>query len=215
MQKTYHAAMTRDALRDCFSPEAMETVVEANLGQDAVLKLLVGEYHFDGNRFEQAGVYVEAQKSAVIASLAAGQPVSARQAFGRLTHAVQDYYAHTNYVALWLAAHPGSGPGTGSLVNPVDPAILGSKELIAARVYYPWEALSLIRAFNPILERLMPPDSHARMNLDHPGRGPLFTLAISAATERTRLAFGEIAGRITGELDADRLAAFQVRSRNG
>jgi hypothetical protein len=201
--------MTRAALGSCFGAAALAAVVRANLGQDAPLRLLVGKYHFDRNAFEQAFEFLEEQKAAVISGLAAGRPDRARRAFGRLTHAVQDFYAHTNYAALWLAANPDHDPASGPPVNPVDPAILHSEKFTVAWVYKPWEALALIAACVPILERRLPADSHARMNLDHPGRGPLFPFAISAATERTRLEFAEIAARILAELGADRLAAFQ------
>lgn len=209
MLKPYHDQMTRAALVGCFGSAALDGVVRANLGQDAPLNLLVGKYHFDGNAFDQAFEFFEAQKAAVIAQLAAGRSEKARRAFGRLTHAVQDFYAHTNYAALWLAANPDHDPAAGRLVNPIDPEILASEALVAARVYYPWEVLSLIPAFKPLLERRLPADSHARMNLDHPGRGPLFPFAVSAAEERTRIEFGVIAARIVAELDADRLAAFR------
>lgn len=205
----YHVQMTRTALGSCFGPAALYAVVRANLGQDAPLNLLVGKYHFDGNDFEQAIEFLEEQKAAVISGLAAGRPDKARRAFGRLTHAVQDFYSHTNYAALWLAANPDHDPTAGRPVNPVDPAILHSEKFTVANVYKPWEALALIAARIPFLERRLPTDSHARMNLDHPGRGPLFPFAISAATERTRLEFGEISARILDELDSDRLAAFQ------
>ncbi len=209
MLKPYHIQMTRTALGSCFGPAALDAVVRANLGQDAPLRLLVGKYHFDGNVFEQAVEFLEEQKTAVITGLAAGRPDRARRAFGRLTHAVQDFYAHTNYAALWLAAHPDHDPAAGRPVNPVDPAILHSEKFARAYVYSPWEALALFPACVPILQRRLPANSHASMNLDHPGRGPLFPFAISAATERTRLEFGWIAARIQAELDADRLAAFQ------
>ena len=41
----------------------------------------------------------------------------ARQSFGRLTHAAQDFYAHSNYIALWRESHPEAAP------NETDPLI--------------------------------------------------------------------------------------------
>lgn len=204
----YHEQMTRAALDGRFSKPALDAVVKANLGQDALLKLLVGKYHFDGNAFEQAFIYMEEQEAAILAALAADKPLQAQQAFGRITHAVQDYYAHTNYAALWLEAHPDFEPAGGLPVDPVDPEIMEAGGLRAAYVYLPWEALALFPALVPILERLLPPDSHTRMNLDHPGRGPLFPLALSAAEERTRLVFEAISRRIRAELNGDRLGVF-------
>jgi len=38
----------------------------------------------------------------------------------------------------------------------------------------------------------MPADSHARMNLDHPGRGPLFPYAMEAAVARTVIEYDRV-----------------------
>jgi hypothetical protein len=197
MHKPYHAAMTRAALAGALNPAALEAVVAANLGQDSLLNLLRGEFHFDGNALPESYAYVEQQRRQVAAALP-GDPPAAWAAFGRMTHALQDFYAHTNFVALWLEERPGCGADEVRR-EAVAPQILQSPRLAAARVYYPWEALTIIPALIPLMRRLLPPNSHANMNLDEPGRGALFPLAIAAATRRTELAFEEICGRLEGE----------------
>ena len=207
MQKPYHEELTRTALAGAFSRRALDAIVAANLRQDALLNLLKGRYHFDANDLAGAHRYVAAQEEAVLRHLQAGDPPAAWAAFGRLTHALQDFYAHTNYAALWLEAHPDQADG--APVDPLDTDILTSDRLIAARVYYPLEALTIFKRLVPLLQRILPADSHANMNLDHPGRGALFPAAMSAARARTRHKFDGLTARIEDGLGAQGLAAFQ------
>jgi hypothetical protein len=211
MEKIYHEELTRSALDAVFSRGALDAIVTANLGQDSLLNLLKSRYHFDDNDFDGAFAYAEAQEAAVVAALRDKDQEAAWAAFGRLTHAAQDFYAHTNYVALWLEAHPDFDADAGLPVDPVDPKIVYSDALIAAHVYYPLEALTIFDGLVPALQRILPADSHANMNLDHPGRGDLFPLAMSAARARTQFSFGEISALIAAEMGADGLALFQDR----
>ena len=64
------------------------------------------EYHFDNNAFEKSYAYIEEQRALTISSLMANDVFSAWSAFGRLTHTVQDFYSHSNYVDLWLSRQP-------------------------------------------------------------------------------------------------------------
>ncbi len=190
MQPEYHESMTRAALAPAFSPRALEAIVRANLGQDSPRNLLRGKFHFDAHAFEEAHRFVAEQRGMVSGALPADPP-AAWHAFGRLTHALQDFYSHTNYLALWIEHNPGADA---THADPVSPEILHSPKLFAARVYWPWEALTIFPVLRPLMRRQLPADSHANMNLDDPGRGPLFPLAIAAAQCRTQLALEENLG---------------------
>ena len=212
MHKAFHIQLCRSALSGSFSAGALEIIIRANLGQDSLLNLLRSEFHFDANAFDRAFDYCRDQEVRVLRSLLQADITEARRAFGRLTHALQDYYAHSNYAALWLEAHPGYKPARDGPVDPVDPEIMGSSRLIAARVYYPLEALSIFPGLVPAIQRRLPADSHANMNLDHPGRGPLFEYAMSAARQRTWLCSRELTGRISMEIGHEALEQFTGKS---
>lgn len=206
MKARYHRAITLQALQDRFSPAALETILRASQEQD-VVRNQIGhpEFHFDDSHFKEGLAYMEAQRAQVAAALAGGSPPAAWAAFGRLIHAGQDFYAHSNYVRLWLEARlpegarleaPGAGWPQPAGVDPLDPSILNHPRLHSGRVYYPWEILSFIPLLEPLMVRLLPADSHACMNLDRPERGPLFPYAFHAAIARTRHEFAVTAGRL-------------------
>lgn len=184
MNAPYHVVLIQQALGQWLSPQALAAVTRANLNQDRLLGLLHFEYHFDHNRFAEGYAYVHTCQQAIVAW--PGAP-AAWQALGRLTHAVQDFYAHSNYVALWLAQH--ATPPNPASIDPVAPEILNHPQLQSGKIYWVREALWQWRITRPLVHGLLPADSHARMNLDEPATGPLFAYAMAAAEHRTRLEF--------------------------
>jgi hypothetical protein len=192
MLQKYHVEILQQALGGTFSPPALAKITEANVYQDR-LSAQIGhdEYHFDNNAFEKSYAYVEEQRARVISSLRKEDAASARSAFGRLTHTVQDYYAHTNYIDLWLSLHTNGSRPAPSAVDPVDAAIIDSPALRSGRIYLPLEVFSFIKIFRPLVMPLLPRDSHAWMNLDSPDRGFKFEYVMSASVKRTILEFGK------------------------
>ncbi len=186
----YHAELLRQALSAQVSPLALQAFTAANLGQDS-LPNQVGhdELHFDNNAFAQGRLYIEDQRARIAPSLLQGQPALAWQAFGRLSHTAQDFYAHSNYISLWVEAHPGAVP---SEVEPLDASLLESPALHSGKLYYPRELLYFIPPLRKFILPRLPADSHARMNLDSPAQGPLFEYAFAAALKRTRLEFEQV-----------------------
>lgn len=183
MKTSYHAQMTREALGEDFNPAALQQIIAANLGQDA-LNYQFGHdhFHFDNNSFEAAYAYIETCRRNAIEATREGQAARARVEFGRLTHCVQDFYAHTNYVALWRELHPGATP---EQIDPLLESCLSDPRLHSGRLYYPLEILAFVPPFLPLVAPLLPEDSHTHMNKDDPSR-PDFDYARSAATQRTR-----------------------------
>ncbi|MEO5888580.1 MAG: hypothetical protein ABIQ77_13050, partial [Anaerolineales bacterium] len=116
-------------------------------------------------------------------------------AFGRLTHSAQDFYAHSNYITLWLsrfdnsprskAEWGGETPPAPSEVDPVELTLLNSPDLRSSRVYYPLDVLYFIRPLKSYVLSRIPHDSHAWMNLDSPEQGFKFDYAMQAAIKRT------------------------------
>jgi len=212
MRGIYHRQVLQRALGAQVSARALAAITRANLNQDN-LSGLVGhpEYHFDDGLFAESLKYIEDQRA--LAAQAAW-PAKAWAAFGRLSHAAQDFYSHSNYVALWMEQglpspvnHPErseakSKDPDGALrgakdwgwppvtsIDGLDPALLKHPRLRSGRVYWPVEALWILPPFRPLVKRLVPKDSHAWMNLDSPAAGPLFPYSIEAAVQRTLAEF--------------------------
>jgi hypothetical protein len=192
MLQKIHAEITRQALHERFSEQALERIIAANLYQDR-LRGQIGhdEYHFDNNAFEKSYAYIEEQRALVVSSLQSQDTLSAWDAFGRLTHTAQDFYAHSNYIDLWLSCQPDGAIPTPAEVDPLDPDLIETRALRSGRIYLPLEALTLMSFLQPLVKPHLPPDSHAWMNLDSPQQGPGFIFAYTAAIKRTLIEFEE------------------------
>jgi hypothetical protein len=180
-----HEEMTREALSPHFSPRALEIITAANLKQDS-WGGLVGhdEFHYD-NDINKGDRYIIEQRGIVIATLLSPGILSAWIAFGRLLHTAQDFYSHTSYVALWLDQFKGTPPPPPG-IDPVQKDLLRSPHLYPDRLYFPLDALYFIRPLRPLTLKLLPKDSHGRMNLDSPEQGENFAYARAAALKRTQ-----------------------------
>ncbi len=209
MLKPYHRQICQRALADLFSPTALAVIIATNLAQDG-LRGQIGhpEFHFDDSAFEASAAYLADQRQVALAALQAGTALPAWQAFGRLTHAAQDFYAHSNYLSLWAALHAQAGLPPATQVEALSPEILQHPGLRSGKVYF-WDWLAFVPGLGGLVERLLPADSHAHMNLDHPGRGLLFPYVIEAAVKRTRGEYDLLAGRIRRDLDDRAVARFR------
>ena len=179
----------RLALDETISPRALEQIIAANLNQDR-LRGQIGhdEYHFDNNAFEQSYAYIEEQRALTVSALRAKDLSSAWSAFGRLTHTVQDFYAHSNYVNLWLSQQSEGAIPTPSEIDPIDQGSLDTRALRSGKIYF-LEALTFIDPLKPIVMPFLPRDSHGWMNLDSPEKGSNFKYAFQAAVKRTKMEF--------------------------
>ena len=184
-----HEEMTREALGEHFSPRALEIIIAANRKQDAIRgQIGHDEFHFDNNAIEKGLRYINEQRGFVLASLLSPGVLSAWIAFGRLTHTAQDFYSHTNYISLWLDQHPGTPP-TPSEIDPVQKSLLRSPSLHSGKIYLPMDALYFVPFLRKFALKLLPEDSHGKMNLDSPAQGPRFEYARAAAVKRTQHEF--------------------------
>jgi hypothetical protein len=201
MLKHIHVEITRSALAGRFSDRALEAIISANLKQDRLLGLLGhDEYHFDSNAFAQSYAYLEQQQALIVSSLEANDLPSAWSAFGRLMHTVQDFYAHSNYIDLWLSCQPAGALPTPAEVDPLDEDLILTPALRSGRIYLPLDALYFVRPLRRLILRILPRDSHAWMNLDSPEQGPNFLYAFQAAVKRTRLEFNKTASALPPNL---------------
>jgi hypothetical protein len=192
------------AFGDVFSSRALEKMIEANVKQDRLLGLIGhDEYHFDNNAFEKSYAYIEEQRALTVSALMAHDAPSAWSVFGRLIHTAQDFYAHSNYIDLWLSCQPDGAIPTPADVDPLDPDLTNSPALCSGKVYF-LEALTLILPLKPLVMPLLPRDSHAWMNIDSPERSLNFKYAFQAAVKRTVIEFE----RTTKDLPADLFGLF-------
>ena len=200
MLPKYHAEITQQALRNLFSDAAIEKIIAANLYQDRIAAQLGhDEFHCDNNAFEKSYAYIEEQRALTVASLQSNDVHSAWAAFGRLTHTAQDFYAHSNYIDLWLSCQPDGARPTTAEVDPADPELVDSRALRSGRIYL-LEVFSLVKPMKSLVMPLLPRDSHAWMNLDSPAQSPNFTFAFHAAVKRTKLEFEKTTHGLSPEL---------------
>jgi hypothetical protein len=185
MISKYHIEMTREALAPHFSERALEIIIAANIRQDA-LRNQIGhdEIHYDNNAIDKGNRYINEQRGYVIATLLSPGILGAWVSFGRLLHTAQDFYAHTNYITMWLDQFDGTPPPS-SEIEPLKKELLQSPSLHSGKVYIPMDVVYMIKPLRPLALKLLPKDSHGWMNLDTPEQGPKFPYAISAATKRT------------------------------
>jgi hypothetical protein len=204
MLQRFHVEILHLSLDDLFSRQALQKIIKANLYQDR-LRGQIGhdEYHFDNNAFDESYAYIEEQRALTISSLMANDVPSAWAGFGRLTHAAQDFYAHSNYIELWLARQPDGKNPAASEVEAMDLDLLYFPALRSGKVYV-LEVLTMILPLKPIVMPLLPRDSHAWMNIDSPERGPTFKYVFQAAVKRTKVEFD----RTTRDLPQDLFALF-------
>jgi hypothetical protein len=194
MDSQYHIQLLTETLGSYFSAEALAEVIAANLGQDA-LRYQLGAYphfHFDNNEIARSLAYVDEEHARIGALAEAAEnerddpAAQQRAAFGRLTHAVHDFYAHSNYVDLWLEGNGGLAQTAAHQINGMDAALLQHPRLYSGSFRIWFDTLYYIPGFRRLLRRLyLRADSHEAMNLDSPSQGPKFDYAMMAAKQRT------------------------------
>ena len=190
MLTEYHIEIMFESLGDSISPRALGITTHANSHLDRFAgQFGHDEFHFDNNAFAKTYAYIEEQRNMVVESLQKKDPISAWQAFGRMTHTVQDFYAHSNYVTLWLNRFDGKTPPPPGEIDPLDPSLIHSPSLRSGKTYPPLEYLYFVKRLRPHVLPLIPRDSHAWMNLDSPEQGFKFDYAMQAAIKRTRIEY--------------------------
>lgn len=198
MKKLIHIEINLLALGKSFSQSALAEISAANIGQDA-LKYQLGHdhYHYDNSSFSESDKYCESLRQETQDLIKQGNPTKARIAFGKLTHTVQDLYAHSNYVNLFREAYPAVAAEE---IDPLIEVILTDPKLISGKLYYPWEAITFIPGLPAGVAKIFPADSHAMMNKDDPTKEH-YEYAFFAAVKRTVLELEKMFEKLTaGEI---------------
>jgi hypothetical protein len=205
VEAIYHQQVLQRAIGGRVSRRALEAITAANLNQDSLRNLLRPEIHFDNSLFAESLAYIETMRAAAAAT---DKPASAWEAFGQLSHTVQDFYSHSNYVALWLERFaPGEWPAP-VRIDGLDAQLLHHTRLFTGHIYLPLEALCLFPFMRRFVRPLLPRDAHAWVNLDGPETGPLFPYSLEAAVQRTAAEFERTLAAIGEAGDQARMSAF-------
>jgi hypothetical protein len=199
MLTQYHIEMTREALANFFSERALQVITTANINQDRLSgQFGHDEFHFDNNAIDKGNRYINEQRGYVLATFLGMNlsPAVAWSAFGRLLHSAQDFYAHSNYVTLWLDSKNGTprfdelnASHTPLEIDPLTKDILHSPSLHTGKIYFPMDMVYFIKPLRPWALKFLPKNSHGWMNLDSPEQGFKFDYAIRAAVKRTKHEF--------------------------
>jgi len=67
--------------------------------------------------------------------------------------------------------------------------LIRSPSLHSGKIYLPMDALYFVPFLRTFALKLLPEDSHGKMNLDSPKQGPRFEYARAAAVKRTQHEF--------------------------
>jgi hypothetical protein len=190
MQTKYHIEITRRALEDYFSDKALKQIISANIRQDRISYMLGHDYiHFDGSAFEEGFQYISSQEDLINKHIEVANYDQARDAFGRIIHSWQDFYSHSNYILLWKRGNQNSPPES---IDINDPMIINHPEFESGKNYGVIEFIAMIPGLSGLITPLMPPDSHAMMNLDAPSSGTDFAYAYWAALKQTCAVYEDI-----------------------
>ena len=188
MLSKYHIEITENSLGSFFTSMSLREIARANVGQDSLLSLFGVEArrHVCDCTVDESFAYVE-EEHATIAALAEkpGEEARQRAALGRLLHTVQDFYAHTNYVALWVAER-GETASLESGGGELDPQLLAHPQLQIAQ-WLTWrDPFYYVPVVGDVMRRVwLPMDSHEAINLDSPKSGAYFYWAMAIARQRT------------------------------
>ena len=201
MLTQYHIEIMLNSIAERFSAQAISAIINANIYQDRISgQFGHDEYHFDNNAFEKSYTYIAEQRALTTSALQNNDVHSAWSAFGRMTHTLQDFYAHSNYITLWLDCFDGQTLPASSEVDPVDLTLIQHPDLRSGKTYYPFEFLYFTRATRKFSLHILPRDSHAWMNLDSPEQGFKFDYAMQAAIKRTVIEYERTTSDFSDEM---------------
>jgi hypothetical protein len=196
VDKEYHISITKNAIGEFFDQSALDEIFQANVSQDRLVYQLgfTPHFHFDNNKIKESLAYVDSQLDEIIElAKSESQGHQQRAAFGRLCHAIQDFYAHSNYIDLWLEENGGLNGTNPQDVNGLDEKLLNHPKLITGDFKIWRDIFYYIPLMNRFLRKIyIPPYSHEAMNLDNPNIGIKFEYAVEAAKQRTKFEFDQV-----------------------
>lgn len=197
MDSPYHIAVLTETIGEFFSAKALQQIIAANLGQDSSWNQLKPHIHFDNSLFAEGLAYIKAQHALIAQS---NDGYEMRSAFGRLTHAVQDFYSHSNYVDLWLEANGGFEKTKPEDINGLEPSLLNSPRLVSGNFFLWRDIIYYIPIIKSVAKKhFVFADSHEAMNLDVPECGAQFPYSIVAAKQRTRAEYEQAITNLSQE----------------
>jgi hypothetical protein len=209
MYPYYHMRITSEAVSSRFGRAAFRQVLYGNIGQDGLAgQIGHPEYHFDDSQFARAYKYLGDLKGNIAKHIWWDHDIpAARHAYGQFTHALQDFYAHSNYISLYVQEHQIQLEQWDGQIDCLDQTILQSPDLISGHFYSPWEFVTFLPGIGKLFIPLFPRTSHAHMNIDSPAASRWFPLAYRAAVERTRVESDQLFAALSA-VNAGRMRDF-------
>ncbi len=211
MELEYHEIITRTALGEFFSEAALREIIAANFRQDSLANLIGKPYlHFDNDKIAESLAYINRE----MARLAAAEDESTRwDAFGRLCHTAQDFYAHSNYVDLWLAEHGGPEKTSPAEIDGLAAHLLNHPALRTGSFYLLRDIVYYIPGIRTLARKIhIPTFSHEAMHLDTPARGAKFAYAMAAAVQRTRFEYRRAVDALSAQSGSAAVERFLGRN---
>ena len=132
METQYHISVLTETIGSQISARALQEIIAGNLGQDMGWDQFKPHVHFDNSLFSDGLAFMEEQHAIITQSDSANKMWSA---FGKLTHAAQDFYSHSNYVDLWLKANGGFEKTKPEDINGLDEKLLNDSRLVSGNFF--------------------------------------------------------------------------------
>jgi hypothetical protein len=215
MESKYHAIITRNAVGEYFEPVALDQVIQANMSQDKLIYLLGSKphFHFDDNKINESLAYVNSLHNSIIKLTDSDSTGKLqREAFGRISHAVQDFYAHSNYVDLWLEENGGVENIEPDKIDGLVDHLLHHPDLNTGDFKIWRDFIYYIPIINNIVKKIyIPKSSHEAMNLDSPERGIKFNYTMAAAQQRTLHEYTRIIKQLSDVCGREQVERFLGR----
>ena len=164
MKTAYHITITQTVLSDKMSDEALESITTANINQDNWRgQFGHPEFHFDDSTFGEGNRYIEEQRKIAYYALSNGDQQEAWCAFGRLLHSAQDFYAHSNYVHLWVLKYLSAAVSSGKF--PISDQTQGNEKQITTEFMHTYLHRNTTFDTKKIQKQIQPLDDEI---LSHP-----------------------------------------------
>lgn len=216
MDQEYHVIITKNAIGKYFESLALDQIIQANINQDNLIYQLGNHphHHFDNNKISESLAYIESEHELIL-ELATKENTGEvqRGAFGRLCHAAQDFYAHSNYVDLWLKENGGLDNNKPSDIDGLDKKLLTHPDLFTGDFVFWRDIIYYIPIINSFARKIyVPKYSHEAINLDSPSKGIKFEYALIAAQQRTYFEYSCVINSLAKEFGNNELAKFHCNN---
>ena len=109
-----HGQISEEAMRNIFSCDCQNQIINANTYQDIGADKAVKTSHFDNNKICESYKVIESNFESLKRASTKNEKLAL---IGKMMHAIQDFYSHANYVDKVIASNQGVKPSDIELFN--------------------------------------------------------------------------------------------------